>query len=941
MKRSLLLTAIALTAVSTVYVDSCRAEGVLPLIGPRVPYDRELYVLSYDVFLANSNPADAFLLAEKAVSVRPGDMGWRRKAAQSAEWSGNSSRALEHWYFLALETHQQDAIQNALRLAREMGEGRRLKLLLEEQGIKNNPALLREYVSVCDISGTPDDAISALESQRRGSDRKYVLEQLARLYEAVGRNDDAVTALLETSADYGIRGAELLKAASLAYSAGDMQASYTILSLGRQLPATEQEYWKTYGDLAWALQDISVAEKASRLLIGSDAPREVDFQRLILLNRDKQPIEAYNLASKAWKRYGKGEYLTNLLEIGISQKRYKELAVLIRNAETNGSLESMDGAANFWTLAAQVYSGAGNISASLRSYQRALKLAPTDGGMAAGYIWLLLDLDQRVELRRALYVWKGREKFVPELAEPFGSAYAHLGETGRALTYFQSIYLQKRNDPGWLAAYADTLEQSGWPEAAFAERLRAIHLVRKRMKSDNVISADDKRTLQIDYARLAMLLVPGDNLDKVVQNVMSSPQDETSRQLIAAWALSCQRSDLARIWYWREYARMMQRPRWVELSLALEENDRPRIARLLEYDLERLPYRDAIDGAQRVGWTPLAETHAFERFQINDRDYLLDQQIRELYGARPGWFRYRNSLIDQSGVGFMDQQISLATPISNRFALRLEAGNTDIRARESDVIGFYPSSIQSAQVGLLMRHEQGKTELMAGMRDALSRHAMFSLLNDWKMDNRRELNLNLLIGAPATESLAMQIGGLKDEAGIILTNALSPRDALMLKLSGRRLQDQERRQLGEGASIETELTHRLLVNWPDTSLRLFGGYHYYAQTGIPAGKTLALIPSGTATDSSFYVPSTFYQTGMGVSVGQEARNSYIRDWRPFGAVDMIWNSSNGIGYHYELGLLGPVFGLDNLELAFGQDSGAFGRSDITTRFDLRYKYFFK
>lgn len=942
MKHALLFMAITTLAVSTLSsVATCRAGEAVTPMGPRVPYDVELYVLGYDVFLANSNPAEAFLVAEKAVAVRPNDFEWRRRAAQSGEWSGHASQALEHWFFIARQTRQQDAVEQAFRLARALGDGSRLKLLLEEHGIENSPTLLREYVSVCEIAGIPEDAIVALERQRGGADRKYVLEQLARLYEAVGRTKDAIAARLDLAASFGVSSTDLLRAASLAYGSGDVLAAYTILSHGRQLPATEQAYWETYGDLAWALQDMRTAEKASRLLLESGVAREVDFQRLIMISREKQPDQAYNLALDAWRRFGKGEYLTNLLELGIARKRYVELAALIRDAEKSGSLKSMEDAANFWTLVAQVDRGNGNVSASVRSYQHALALAPTDGTLAAGYVWWLLDLDQRVELRRTLQTWKGREKTMPELTEPFGSAYAYLGENTRALVYFQSVYGQKRTDPSWLAAYADTLEQVGWPEAAFMERLRAMHLARKRMNTETGKGSEDRRTLQIDYARLAIILVPGDATDKVIQGIMRSPQDEISRQLIAAWALSSQRSDLARIWYWREYARMTQRPRWVELSLALENNDRPRIARLLEHDLERLPYRDAIEGAQRVGWTPLAETHAFERFQTNERDHLLDQQIRALYWTHPGWLRYRLSLIDQGGVGFLDQQVSLSTPISKRFSLRLDVGNIDIRAQKSDVLGFYPSSIQSAQAGLVMRHERGTTEIMAGMRDGLSQHATFSLLNDWEIDNRRNLNMAVHMGAPATESVPMQIAGLKDEASMTLLNALTPRDSLMLKVSGRSLRDQERRQLGEGASFESELTHRLLMSWPDTNVRLFGGYNYYAKTGVPSGKTLSLIPPGGAKDASFYVPSSFYQTGVGVSVGQEGRYSYIRDWRPFGAVDMIWNSISDFGYHYELGLLGPVFGLDNLEFAFAQDSGAFGRSDITTRFDMRYRYHFK
>jgi polysaccharide biosynthesis protein PelB len=934
-----LLTAL-LTALPIRYTEPCYAEDAVAPIGPRVPFDPELFALSYDVFLANSNPADAFLLAEKAVAAQPRDFVWHRKAAQSAEWSGNSFKALEHWFFLARETRQQDAIDNAFRLARALGDGSRLKLLLEQQGVKNNPALLREYVSVCEVAGVPDDAITALELHRGGAGRKYALEQLARLYEAVGRNKDAIAARLDLVKSFGVSGTELVKAASLAYGSGDMQLAYTILRMGGQLPGSESEYWKAYGDLAWALQDTLIAEKASRLLFESGVARETDFQRLIMVSREKYPERAYDLALAAWKRFGKEKYLSNLLELGITLKRYAELAVLIRDAEKSGALKSMEEAANFWTLVAQVYRGNGNVSASVRSYQRALGVSPSDGILAAGYIWWLLDLDQRGELRRTLQAWDGREKIMPELAEPFGSAYIYLGESIRALVYFKSIYEQKRNDPAWLAAYADALEQAGWPEAAFAERLRAMRLARKRMNTGTGAGSEDRRTFQLDYARLAMGLVPGDALDKMMLGIMRSPQDEVSRELIAAWALSTQRSDLARIWYWREFARMAQRPAWVELSQALEDNDRPRIAALLEHDPDRLASRDAIEGAQRAGWTPLAETHAFEQFQGNDRDHLLDRLVRELYGTHPGWFRYQVSLIEQDGVGFLDQKASLAVPVSHRFSLRLDADNIYIRAQKSDVLRAYPGTMRSVQAGVLMRHESGTAELMAGMRDGLSQHVMASLKGDWKIDSRLSLSANLNVGTPATESVPMQIAGLNDEAEVSLSNALTPSDTLMLKLSGRYLKDQERRNLGEGASFEGELTHRILADWPDINAKLFGGYYYYARTGTPSGKTLALIPPETPADASFFVPPTFYQAGMGLSIGQEGHNDYIRDWRPYVAADAIWNSESGFGYHYEFGLLGPVFGLDNLECAFSQDSGSFGRSETTTRFDLRYMYHF-
>ncbi len=942
MKRALRwLTVILLTAPPLAAAVSCRAEEPPSPMAPKIPFDAELYGLSYDVFLANSNPAEAFLLAEKAVAARPDDPVWRRKAAQSGEWSGNAPKALEHWFYLAKELHQQAAVDQSFRLARALGDGTRLKFLLETRGIAHNPALLREYVAVCERAGIPEDAIAALEKQREGSDRKYVLEQLARLYEAVGRNTDAITALLDKTASYGLTAPELLRASSLAYGSGDVPAAYSILALGKQqIPSAEREYWETFEDLAWALQDLLTTEKAARLLVDSGVGRDVDYQRLILITREKNPGQAYGIALEAWSRLGKEEYLISLLELGTAQKRYKELVGLIQKAQQSASLKAMEDAAYYWQLVAQVYRGAGDLAASVRSYRRALALAPGDYSLAEGFIWLLLDLGQRDELKKTLEGWKERGQAAPELFDAYAAAYSYLGEYGTALTYYQARYSTMCNDPSWLAGYADALEQSGRLERAFSERLRAFTVVRKRMETKQSVSEAERRTLLHTYASLAMQVEPGDELDRQMLVIMRSPQDAASSELILAWALSSGRNDFGRIWYFREFARLTKRPLWAELSLAMEENDRSRIMGLLQHEMQRLPYRDAIEGASRVGWFPDAETEAFERFQINDRNNLLDQQVRLLYGSRPGGFRYRLSLIDEDGVGFVEQLLSHTFAVTPRYSLRVEAGNTDIRHLKPGLLGDYISSIQTAKLGIIIRHERGTAEFTAGVTDALSRYVSASVQSDYKVNDRLTMDFSLATGAAGTESAYMKIGGMRDEAKIGILGALTPRDSLSLRISAQYLRDQERSELGRGIAYEGELTHRLLSSCPDTNLRAFGGYHYYDKTGTPTGKALSLIP-GSIADASYYVPATFTQTGIGISIGQGGRTNYIRQWQPFASADASWISTTGTGFHYELGVAGPVFGLDKLELSFSQDSGSFGISALTTQVDLLYRYYFE
>ena len=943
MRHRLIMIPLLLMSLQPITASDCFGEE-RPATAQLAPFHAELYTLGYDIFMANSNPGDAFILAERAVAQRPDDPEWLRRAAQSGEWSGNTLRALDHWFHLASLTDQPEAVDNALRLARRLGHNRRIKQLLEKRGFADNLETLREYVAACEALGNVDEAISTLENQRQGYAGKYTLEQLARLYEDTGHPQKAVKTLLEGISSYGATAPAILKAASLAYGSRDIVAAYTILTLGKhRFPATEREYWQNLGDLAWVLQDMRTAELAGRRLIEAGTAREEDYQRLILIKREKDPQEAYRLALEGWQQFGITDYLKVVLELGIEMKRYDALAIFLHDVEKAGTLKPQDRDPYYWNLVSQVYRGTGDITASLRSFQEALKLAPADGDLAAGYLWLLLDLDRRDELRRTLLGWKGREKRNSALNDAFGAAHAYLGEYQKALAFFQAGYGKKRNDPAWLASYADILEQSGSPESAFSERLRALHLTRQRMKAGDSTTSADARTLQMDYLRIAMHLTPGDPLNRVMQGVIRNQQDDVSRELVAAWALSGGQSDLARLWFWREYSRMTKRPHWVELALALEENDQPRIARLLEADLQRLPYRDAVEGAVRVGSIPQAETRAFERFQMNDRDYLLDRQLRDLYGSRPGGFRYHFSLMELSGIGFMEQQASVTSAVNSHISLWVKLGNMDIRHQKRGVLGAYPSSQQTAQAGMIYRHTTGSSELFGGIRDGLSQHAMAGFQGDWKLADRTTLELALLTGAEATESVALRVGGMKDEIRISLIQGLTPRDSLGLRISGRNLRDQEYNKLGEGVSFDGDLNHRLLADWPDTTVRVYGGYHYYGVTGTPTGKAgrLLPLPTGNRGDAAFFVPSPFAQAGAGIAVGQDGRSSYTRDWRPFGAADAGWNSSSGVGFHYELGLVGPLFGLDKLEAAFSQDSGTFGTSDITSRFDMRYRYYFE
>lgn len=899
-------------------------------------FEPELFELAYSVFLANSSLPEALAVAERALQARPSDSTWLARAAQTAEWNGQPELALNHWFQLANENNQ-EARTSALRISRGMNELPIRKLMLEQELSRGDqsPALLKEYLSVTEGMGLPQEAYDLLASGKINIDNGYRLLEQARLAEMLGQPVDAIAAWNQLSQVRPLQPDEALKLASLQYNQGDLdQAWQTLHKAAQSAPPTASGFWRTYTDLAWARQEISEATRVSRMLLDQGNATENDYQRLIIVYQPKDPEQAHAIALSGWQRFHTPDYWYVLAETALRTGQEKQLVVFLNNLKPE-EWKVLQKDARAMMLMAQIHRQAGDTFSSLADAKAALLLEPDNGEIVSSYLWLLVDLQQTKEMRRLVRDWEWRIVRIPELREPLAAAMMLIGNPPRALQLYRVLAPERQNDPAWLASYADVLEQAGHPEAAWTARRQAQLLLARRLRSDSDPQEKTRQDL-LTKTQLLVNLAPGDVLRAAIQHVAKGKQDDLSRSLIMGWAMSTGQTDLARLWYWRALARTAQRLEWASLGLALEENDRTAIADLIETSLERLPYRDAIEGARRSGQTLLAESLAFEQFQINDRDHLLDKQVRELFQDHPAWFRQRLSLQEQSGVGFLEEVVSISYPVTKRLSLAAELSNTEIRHQKQGVLGQYFSSAQSAMLSLQLRHEHGTAKLTGGITDALSQFTSFELLSDWRLYNRLTLDLGLRVGWQATESVSLRIGGLKDELTLGLLTALTPRDSLYTRLTFRNLRDQERRLLGKGVSIEGEAVHRLLIDWPDTNLRFFSGYHHFERSGTPVGRTLALIPAGAAAD--YYVPDSFTQAGLGINFGQFYRTAYSRQWLPFGVVDLTWNSVSGTGFRYELGLAGPVFGLDKLESAFSQESGRFGNSEVNSRVDIRYLY---
>lgn len=902
-------------------------------------FDQELFELAHTVFLANSSLNEALAVTEMALRAHPSDTVWRTKGAQTAEWAGKPDLALQHWFFLARKGDK-NAAQSALRISRSMNELPLRKMLLEQLASESGePALHKEYLAVVEGLGLPEEAYTLLTSGRIGeSDRVWQLTEQARLAELLGRMRDAFDAWEKRAVLKPLTTDESLHIASLWYGQGEAGQALNILR--QALPATpgrNTPFWRAYSDLAWALQEIPEAVRGSEMLVDAGTATESDYQRIQTAFQESDPARVYPIALEGWRRFSKPVWWYALVETGLRSGHAEELAKIYSSmTPEQRRLLSVDGRS--WYYLSQVHRQNGDYEASLKAAKVAVQCEKSNVGLLSGYLWLLVDLKRIEELRPLVMEWESRLADIPELREPLAAAMMLLGEPSRALPVYRILARLRQSDPGWLASYGDVLEQAGHPEAAWQVRRHARNLVVAMIRQDTEPLAGRRNLLT--RAQLMMHVSPGDDLSRLIRRIAEGNNDD-SRELVMGWAMSTGQTDLARLWYWRSFARSTELPEWAKLGLALEANDHSGVADLIEARLKRLPVRDAIEGARNTGMIRIAESHAFDYLQLNPDDHLLDQQLRELATASPGYIRYALTLEDQSNVGWLQNLLSISRPYNGRYALKTEISERQFRQLKRDSIGTLPSSDVGGGVTVTRRHEGGYLALSFGMRDGgYNNFATTALGGEWRLYSDLGVAGRIDYSGRSEESAPLSVAGVRDRLSLSAAGTLTSRDSLALELAAMRYLDQHRQPLGKGMSVHIDLRHQMTSAWPDCGVRGYGGYTATSADGALSADTAALIPANTAPSTSFYVPEDFGQIGVGGFVGQVWKNVYTREWKPFAEVDIGWTNNAGFGYSYGAGVVGPLFGYDQLKLELHQSSGQFGTKGLTSRINLEYNHLY-
>lgn len=923
----------------------------------RLPFDDALYTLSYEVFLANGNLADALVVARAAVRQVPRDLVWRRRLAQVADWSGLPDLALEQWHAIARTSGADAAWAQVRRRAAQLHATGVWIEALEFASARQpeDAATLLELASAYEEMGAPEKAVAllrpALTESGVSAQRRARLERLAAVAERNGDAQVQRAALQALLRQFDARPDVALRLAALEHAQGDDAAAHAALALAAASAqadvAGQVDYWRAYAELARATGRRTDALGAYRRLLAVGVEADDVLVNAAALLEDEDPREAAQLYDRAWQRTGQTAFATQILYLllregdGDAARRWLHALPPAQRAQ-------LEADARFLVQRATVRLADGQIGGARADALRASALRPDDASIEALLIWTLIAARDAPALRARLAASAHTGGDEPLLWGPFAAGWLALQEPRRAVPWLRRL-ARDGGDPLWMLAYAEALEQLGSRDRAWDVRR---HVWRQRARIEaGARSAQQRRDLQRRLVPLAAALLGGDaaraRFDALLAADSPVAHPATPEVALAYWAAR-EHAELMQAWLLGQYAQALQRPAWAELSVALAAGDGERAETLLDTLADWLPVADRIEAARRVGRTAQAQTLAFEALAARPDHDDLHRRLTELVAgdrastaaqfAGAGWRGFRQRPIDET-TWLADGSVRIAA----RTTLGATLAQTARRTTDPEQLFDPPRHDTVAALDLAYDvGEAAAARLRLQQRDGLAGEWGWRAHGQWRAAPRLVLTAEAGQGQAATDSAYLRVGAVRDLLSIGATVRIAQREFVAATVEASRFDAQGGGAIGSGRVVRLEAGHTLRTEYPDLSVRL--GYvdlDYSAEPGI-AQAMLPLLPPGARAGASnaLLLPASTRQIAATLAFGETARERYTRAWRPFGALGLSHDRRTGGEYAWLIGAGGSVAGGDELSLSVSAGSGLGAQTTPFRTFAVRYRWLF-
>lgn len=911
-----------------------------------LPFNSERYQLAYDTFLAAGALGDAYALAASAVRQAPGDAVWRARLAQVAEWLGKPAEALRHWHVLA-GAGDDAAWAHVLRLAPGLYAHTAL-LDAQKHALSRRPgdaALLRTVAATFERLGQAEEGLAFLHHHvaRHRSAEGYGV--LAAFAERAGRGDVADAALAVLEQRYGTTPERSTRRAAGLIARDQWEIALGVLDAARaNAPDTAIDYWRLRASLAGLLQDTATQRDALARLVPQATARPQDFFALVELLRATHPDQAARLAERAWRHFGKNEWLLRSLELHLFSRNYAAMGALIESLDAQ-QMAALARDPDFLRLRGQWRQGIGDHAAAQADFIAALQRAPGNTTARASLLWLLVDTGRGNRLRALMARHEGEWARDADLHDVLAAVSVKLSRPQHALdAYLLPRASAHRNDFLWMMGLADTLEQAGDIDRAW--RVREALWRQSRTQRPSTLPNDALAIAQrAAEVRLAQQHRPGDASHQLLRALLS--QDDESepldnpllRDLVMSWYLSAGDVEGARGFLWERYADALSRPIWADAALALATDDRRALKTLLDRDERPLPATQRAEIARALARPAIAASASFDAATDQHANDDLHLQMTEVLLDQAHRLRLETSARHVDTLDENTQTAQLRMRLTPRLKLTVTLARTGRKAPARGPLIAHPDS-RRAVLEFEWTHEGGSTRFGIGRQHGFADTTPWWIGHEEKPDRRWVLALEMGAQLPANENTALQVAGMKNQLLASATYGLSSRERISAQWAHSRYATQHGLDLGRADRWQLDYVHRLSTGRPEIEAGAYlGGYRFRADVGVNADARDRLRRL-TADGLSPLLPDSFLFKGVQVSINARHRYGFHRALVPYAAFDLNHVSGRGLGYGVVLGVSGQVLNADQFTLGVQFDKGGEGEAGRSTALFLEYQLFF-
>ncbi|MEZ0602427.1 tetratricopeptide repeat protein [Paraburkholderia sp. IW21] len=954
--------------------------------------------LLYQSFLESNDLPNAQRVAAEQVEKNPRSPVWTRRLAQVAEWNHAPPLALQMWLAYAQATHDPEGWKNVMRLAPMLNDDNAYlaALIQASNAAPADLKLIDSVVAAYERLGRPDDALAFLRGRQLDSQAEAIDSRLALLAQRAGHDDQALAYNRKLNQLYPANTQYALRTASILYRHGDYEGALaTLLTARNGAKDSDVLFWRNVAQLARLLQRDDIANDAYKYLLASGEATPEDLSAMTYFY-DPYPADAGRTAELQFRRDQSQRALQSAIHYYTDAEEYDRVTALLQSLMPE-QLSASEQDPGFLQVRAEYYRQIERPLDALRDQQIAARLPHASLDLRAALLWTLVDYGTEAQLRAAVAEWRDALAQAPALWGPLAAAEMRLNRPQAALKYLRLQSASMSRDPLWQLAYADAQEMAGrsdlgWSirrnvwrqmqqeEAAIRDKTpQGQALLRTRASQDREAreqmlgrrvtlasifeNADVSKAFLIDLlagdagrkdnaeVRRTLLgdvagLPPAQPAQAEHVKAAATPQAQArltssvAKDVALAWAMSHEANPMAKRWLARQYASVLAQPSEQLIALALADNDKPAMERLLDQQGARLPLYSRIDASIAVDRPGAAENLAFQGLEGAPYDSELHSRLQQTALTWPQSLDATVTSYVEHPLDYIEQTVAGSIKVADLYMVGVTGMQRFQHSTDSAQLTNVPSVDRSVDFFARRQTYDSAFMVTAGRREALDSFYSVSVGAEWGRNSPLSVALKAGRNQTALESQALQVGGVKDNVVGTVTYRVTQQLYATGTVEADRFYSQARHYLGSGVLSSGELGYRIRTGYPDYTVRLIGVHGDYSATGEADGLISRLIPvSAGPVGASTFVPQTYSQYGLFFGFGNDLIDQYTRAWQPFLDVGVLHDSFQGWGPEVSLGLAGTVFGGDHAALFFSRQRVSRLGTPVT-QIGARYSWFY-